>query len=155
MTAGGTAKSLDVLCVNGPNLNSLGTRNPAVYGSTTLADVEASLHEQATRLGLSLSCFQSNHEGAILDRIYQAKADGCRYIIINAGAYTHTSIAMRDALEAVEIPFVEVHISNVYARDDFRHRSYLSPLAAGVIVGCGVRGYGLALDLVAHRLARR
>ncbi len=143
------------MCVNGPNLNSLGTRNPTVYGSTTLADVEAGLHGQATRLGLILSCFQSNHEGAILDRIYQAKTDGCRYIIINAGALTHTSIAIRDALEAVEIPFVEVHISNVYARDEFRHHSYLSPLASGVIVGCGVRGYGLALDLVADRLPAR
>lgn len=155
MTAGGTANGLDVLCINGPNLNSLGTRNPAVYGSATLADVEATLDAQSARLGLSLSCFQSNHEGDILDRIYQAKADDCRYIIINAGALTHTSIAIRDALEAVEIPFVEVHISNVYARDGFRHHSYLSPLASGIIVGCGVRGYGLALDVVADRLASR
>lgn len=143
---------VDVLLMNGPNLNSLGARRPEVYGSTTLSDVEASFRAQATGYGLAAECFQSNHEGAIIDRIFEAKAQGCRYFVINAGAYTHTSIAIPDAFEAVEIPFVEVHISNVHARDEFRHRSYLSPVAAGVIVGCGVKGYSLALDLVAHRL---
>ncbi|MGV1008593.1 MAG: type II 3-dehydroquinate dehydratase [Dermatophilaceae bacterium] len=143
---------MDVLLVNGPNLNLLGTRNPAVYGHTTLADVEASMRAQAADLGLTLDCFQDNHEGGIVDRIHQAKTDGCRYVIINAGAYTHTSLAIRDAFEGVEIPFIEVHISNVHAREQFRHHSYLSHLAAGVIVGCGVKGYNLALDLVAHRL---
>jgi 3-dehydroquinate dehydratase-2 len=143
---------MDVLLVNGPNLNLLGTRNPAVYGRTTLADVEASMQAQASDLGLTLECFQDNHEGGIVDRIHQAKGQGCRYVIINAGAYTHTSLAIRDAFEGVEIPFIEVHISNVHAREQFRHHSHLSHLAAGVIVGCGVKGYNLALDLVAHRL---
>ncbi len=155
MTADGAAFGVDVLCVNGPNLNALGTRNPAVYGSATLADVERDLGEQAAQLRLNLECYQSNHEGAILDRLYRAKAEGCRYLIINAGAFTHTSIAIRDALEAIELPFVEVHISNVFARDAFRHHSYLSPIASGVIVGCGVRGYALALDLIADRLSAR
>ncbi|HEY5246933.1 MAG TPA: type II 3-dehydroquinate dehydratase [Dermatophilaceae bacterium] len=143
---------VDVLLMNGPNLNSLGTRRPEVYGSTTLSDVEASFRSQAAGYGLTAECFQSNHEGAIIDRIFEAKAQGCRYFVINAGAYTHTSIAIPDAFEAVEIPFVEIHISNVHAREEFRQHSYLSAVAAGVIVGCGVKGYSLALDLVAHRL---
>jgi 3-dehydroquinate dehydratase-2 len=144
---------MDVLLINGPNLNLLGTRKPEVYGSTTLADVEASMREQAEKLGLDLECFQNNHEGGIVDRIHAAKGEGCRHFIINPGAYTHTSVAIRDAFEGVEIPFVEVHISNVHAREQFRHHSFLSPIAAGIIVGCGVKGYNLALDLVAHRLA--
>lgn len=144
---------MDVLVINGPNLNALGTRKPEVYGRTTLADIEAGLRDQAKGLGLGIECFQSNSEGGIVDRIHRAKAEGCRYFIINAGAYTHTSIAIRDAFESVDIPFIEVHISNVHARDEFRHHSYLSPIAAGVIVGCGVRGYNLALDLVAYRLS--
>ncbi len=146
-------KHMDVLLINGPNLNLLGTREPDVYGRTTLADVEAGLRAQAKHLGLALECFQGNDEGGIVDRIQAAKRQGCRYVIINAGAYTHTSIAIRDAFEAVSVPFVEVHISNVHAREQFRHHSYLSPIAAGVIVGCGVKGYSLALDLVADRLA--
>lgn len=143
---------MDVLVVNGPNLNLLGTRNPHVYGDATLAEVESSLQGQAAELGLDLDCVQDNHEGGIVDRIQAAKGQGCRYVIINPGAYGHTSVAIRDALEGVGIPFVEVHISNVFAREPFRHHSYLSPIAAGMIIGCGVRGYNLALTLVAERL---
>ena len=143
---------MDVLLINGPNLNALGTRKPEVYGRTTLADVEASMRAQAKELGLDLECFQNNHEGGIVDRIHEAKAQGCRYFIINPGAYTHTSVAIRDAFEGVDIPFVEVHISNVHAREEFRHHSHLSPIAAAILVGCGVKGYNLALELVAHRL---
>ena len=146
---------MEVLLINGPNLNALGTRKPQVYGHTTLADVEAGMLARAKELGLELECFQSNHEGGIVDRIHAAKSQGCRYFIINAGAYTHTSIALRDAFEAVDIPFVEVHISNVHAREEFRHHSYLSAIAAAILIGCGVRGYTLALDLVAERLAAR
>jgi 3-dehydroquinate dehydratase-2 len=144
---------VDVLLINGPNLGALGTRKPEIYGNVTLADVEATLGDEARALGLTLECFQSNHEGAIVDRIHEAKREGCRYYIVNAGAYTHTSVAIRDAFESVEIPFVEVHISNVHAREEFRHHSYLSPIAAAVLVGCGVKGYSLALELVAHRLS--
>ncbi len=143
---------MDVLLINGPNLNALGTRKPEVYGRTTLADVEASMQAQAKELGLDLECFQNNHEGGIVDRIHEAKAQGCRYFIINPGAYTHTSVAIRDAFEGVDIPFVEVHISNVHAREEFRHHSHLSPIAAAILVGCGVKGYNLAFELVAHRL---
>jgi len=144
---------MDVLVINGPNLNLLGSRRPEVYGRTTLADVEAGLRAQSGRLGLTLECFQTNHEGGIVDRLHEARTQGCRYVIINPGAYTHTSVAIRDAFEAVEIPFVEVHISNVHAREEFRHPSFLSPIAAATLVGCGVMGYDLALSLVAHRLA--
>ncbi len=143
---------MDVLVINGPNLNLLGTRQPEVYGGATLADIESSLRTQAAGLDLELECCQDNHEGGIVDRIHAAKGQGCRYVIINPGAYTHTSVAIRDAFEGVEIPFVEVHISNVHAREPFRHHSYLSPIAAGSIVGCGVLGYNLALTLVAERL---
>lgn len=143
---------MDVLLINGPNLNLLGTRKPEVYGRTTLADVEASVREQAQTLGLSIDCFQDNSEGGIVDRIHRAKTDGVRYVIINPGAYTHTSIAIRDAFEGVEIPFVEVHISNVHAREEFRHHSHLSAIAAATLIGCGVKGYNLALELVADRL---
>jgi 3-dehydroquinate dehydratase II len=143
---------MDVLLINGPNLNSLGTRKPEVYGRTTLQMIESSVVAQAEAYGLKAECFQSNHEGAIVDRLHEAKREGCRYVVINAGAFTHTSVAIRDAFEAVEIPFVEVHISNVHAREEFRHHSFLSPIAAGVIVGCGVKGYNLALELAADRL---
>jgi 3-dehydroquinate dehydratase-2 len=144
--------AVDVLLINGPNLNSLGTRRPELYGSTTLATIESEMRAQADGHGFSLDCFQSNHEGGIVDRIHEAKHENCRYFIINPGAYTHTSVAIRDAFEAVEIPFIEIHISNVHAREEFRHRSFLSAIAAGVIVGCGVKGYTLALELVVDRL---
>jgi 3-dehydroquinate dehydratase II len=148
----GETGGMDVLVVNGPNLNLLGTRNPSVYGHTTLADLESSLRDRGRELGLDVTTYQHNHEGALVDRIQEARTQGCRYIIVNAGAYTHTSVAIADAFEAVQIPYVEVHISNVYAREEFRHRSLLSANASAVIVGAGVYGYRLALDLVAERL---
>ncbi|MBL8928533.1 MAG: type II 3-dehydroquinate dehydratase [Kineosporiaceae bacterium] len=141
-----------VLVINGPNLNLLGTREPSVYGATTLADVEKQLRELATELGLELDVVQSNHEGVLVDAIQQARTDGVRYVIINPGAYTHTSVAIRDAFAAVDIPFVEVHISNVHAREEFRHHSYLSPIATGVIAGLGTEGYALALRFVRSQL---
>ena len=141
-----------VLVINGPNLNLLGTREPHIYGSTTLADVEAGLRAQGEALGVEVLCFQSNHEGAIVDRIHAAHTEGVGWILINAGAYTHTSVAIRDALAGVAIPFVEVHISNVHKREAFRHHSWLSDVAEAVMVGFGTQGYGLALQFVAGRL---
>ena len=141
-----------VLLINGPNLNLLGSREPHVYGSTTLAELENGLRAQAQSLGLELECFQSNHEGAIVDRIHQARSDGVGFVIINPGAYTHTSIAIRDAFAGVDIPFVEVHISNVHRREAFRHHSYLSGIAVAVMAGFGTLGYSLALQFVASAL---
>lgn len=141
-----------VLVINGPNLNLLGTREPHIYGATTLADVENALQAQAEQLGLALDCFQSNHEGAIVDRIHQSRLDGVDFAIINPGAYTHTSVAIRDAFAGVAIPFVEVHISNVHKREAFRHHSYLSDIAEAVMAGFGTMGYDLALQFVASRL---
>lgn len=141
-----------ILLINGPNLNLLGTREPQIYGSDTLADIEGRLGKQASDAGHTLECFQSNTEGAIVDRIQQAAKDGVAFIIINAGALTHTSVALQDVLAATAIPFIEVHISNVHAREEFRHHSYLSALAAGVIVGVGTLGYDLAMTAVANRL---
>lgn len=138
-----------ILVINGPNLNLLGSREPAVYGRSTLADIERELAQSAARLGLTLQAFQSNHEGALIDRVHAARTDGTDFIIINAGALTHTSVALRDALAAVAIAFVEVHISNVYRRERFRHRSLLSDLAVGAIVGLGTAGYRLALEFAA------
>ncbi|MEB3324363.1 MAG: type II 3-dehydroquinate dehydratase [Cyanobacteriota bacterium] len=141
---------MSVLLLNGPNLNLLGQREPGLYGTQTLADLEAQLRHQASELGVGLVCFQSNHEGALVDRIHAARgqADG---LLINAGAYTHTSIALRDALLGVAIPFVELHLSNVHARESFRHHSYLADKAVGVICGFGPASYGLALQgLVQH-----
>ncbi|KNX35966.1 type II 3-dehydroquinate dehydratase [Luteipulveratus halotolerans] len=131
--------------LNGPNLNLLGQREPQTYGSTTLAAIEASCAEVASELGCELSWFQSNHEGALVDEIQRLAADGTDGVVINAAAYTHTSVAIRDALATLDAPFVEVHISNVHAREGFRAHSYLSDLASGVIVGCGVQGYELAV----------
>jgi 3-dehydroquinate dehydratase-2 len=135
-----------LLLLNGPNLNLLGTREPAVYGSTTLADIEHAATAQAAAAGATLSCFQSNHEGALVDRIHAAKAEGVEAIVINPAAFTHTSVALRDAFAAVEIPFVEVHISNIFQREAFRHHSYLSAIAVGTICGLGTDGYRLAID---------
>ncbi|KUI59650.1 Catabolic 3-dehydroquinase [Cytospora mali] len=165
-----------ILLINGPNLNLLGTREPHIYGSTTLSDVTASAQSQAQSLGITLETFQSNHEGAIVDRIQEAagffssahggsqsqsgKQDGNRKekvsaIIINPGAYTHTSVAIRDALLGVEIPFVEVHVSNVHAREPFRKHSYLSDKAVAVIAGLGVYGYQVALEFAARHMKLR
>jgi 3-dehydroquinate dehydratase-2 len=138
------AKSL--LLLNGPNLNLLGTRQPEVYGMTTLADIERRAARQAGDAGATLAAFQSNHEGALIDRIHQARAEGVDAIVINAGGLTHTSISLRDALAGVAIPFIEVHISNIHQRETFRHLSYLSDIAKGVIAGLGVEGYRLAID---------
>lgn len=143
-----------LLLINGPNLNLLGSREPDVYGRQTLADIETALVAEAARLGHELSCFQSNHEGALVDRVQQARGDGVRFILINPGAYTHTSVALRDALLAVAIPFIEVHLSNVHARETFRKHSYLSDIALGVIAGCGALGYQLALRAAHERLSQ-
>ncbi len=124
---------MDVLVINGPNLNTLGTREPEVYGTTTLADIEAAVIARGEAAGLSVACFQSNHEGEIVDRLHAARTEEVRFVIINPGAFTHTSVAIRDAFAAVAIPFVEVHISNVHAREAFRKHSYLSDLAVGVL----------------------
>lgn len=138
----------NILVLHGPNLNLLGTREPQTYGTTTLADINRALVTRATAAGAMCQTFQSNHEGALVDRIQAAREEGVTFIIINPAAFTHTSIAIRDALAAVDIPFIEVHLSNVHAREPFRHKSYLSALAVGVICGLGARGYQLALDYV-------
>lgn len=143
---------MHILVINGPNLNLLGTREPAVYGATTLPMIEAELGRMAADAGAQLVCFQSNHEGALIDRIHAARTDGTGFIIINPGGLTHTSVALRDALAGVALPFIEVHISNVHAREGFRHHSYLSAIATGVICGLGVNGYHLALQ---HALSLR
>jgi 3-dehydroquinate dehydratase-2 len=137
-----------VLIINGPNLNLLGLREPHIYGSKTLADLEAACTAHANRLGLEVQCMQSNHEGALIDAIHAARGK-CAAIIINAGGYTHTSVAIRDALSGAELPVYEVHLSNVHARDEFRHHSYISGVAKAVIVGLGFRGYFAALDAIA------
>lgn len=141
-----------ILLVNGPNLNLLGTREPEVYGSTTLADVEQAAKAQAQNAGASLISFQSNHEGALIDRVHAAKAEGVDAIVINPGGLTHTSVSLRDALAGVAIPFVEVHISNVHQRESFRHHSYLSGIAVGVICGLGVEGYRAAIEFALKKL---
>lgn len=134
-----------ILVLNGPNLNLLGSREPEIYGRTTLVDIERDLSALASQHQATVSFFQSNHEGALVDRIQAAAAEGVDFLIINAGALTHTSVATRDALAGVGIPFLEVHLSNVYRREDFRHRSFLADLAVGVIAGLGSAGYRYAL----------
>lgn len=138
--------AIHLLLLNGPNLNLLGTREPEVYGSTTLADIEQRAALQASKAGATLHAFQSNHEGALIDRIHAAKQEGVDAIVINPGGLTHTSVALRDALAGVAIPFVEVHISNIHQREEFRHFSYLSGIAKAVMCGFGVEGYRLAID---------
>lgn len=135
-----------ILVINGPNLNLLGTREPGIYGAQTLADLERMLADAAAAREATVAFFQSNHEGELVDRIHAARNDKTDFIIINAGALTHTSIALRDALAGVAIPFIEVHLSNVHRREAFRQHSYLSDLAVGSIVGLGAAGYRLALD---------
>lgn len=138
-----------VLIINGPNLNLLGQREPEVYGNHTLESLQGDLEKIAKSQNIALKMIQSNHEGDIIDAIHQAKKS-INFIIINAAAYTHTSVAIRDALLGVDIPFLEVHISNVYAREEFRHDSLLADVAVGVIGGLGVKGYEYALDFAAH-----
>lgn len=142
----------NILVLQGPNLNLLGTREPEIYGATTLADINAALIEQASTTGHALECLQSNAEHELVSAI-QAAAKKVDYIIINPAAFTHTSVAMRDALAAVNIPFIEVHLSNVHAREDFRRHSYFSDLAQGVIMGMGAKGYSLALSAATDSLA--
>ena len=136
----------NILVLHGPNLNLLGMREPEHYGSATLAAIDQRLATRAKQAGVALASFQSNVEGDLVNRIQQAQREGVDFIIINPAAFTHTSIAMRDALAAVKIPFIEVHLSNVFAREEFRHRSYFSDLAIGVISGLGSKGYELALE---------
>ena len=139
-----------VLVLNGPNLNLLGTRKPEVYGSTTLADVENRCREEAGKLGLELEFRQSNHEGQLIDWLHECgagvKAGTSIGAVFNPGAYTHTSVALHDAIEGASVPVIEVHISNVHAREEFRHHSYISPVARGTVVGFGVYGYVLAIQ---------
>lgn len=143
------------LVLNGPNLNLLGLRQPEVYGRTTLADVETMCQTHAEQIGVSVEFLQSNHEGALVDAIHSARGrlDG---IILNAGAYTHTSLALMDAISSAEVPTIELHLSNVHAREDFRHKSYIAKVALGVICGFGPRGYTLAMDaLLSHVESRK
>jgi 3-dehydroquinate dehydratase-2 len=147
-----------ILVLNGPNLNLLGQREPAVYGSATLADVEALCAAAATGLGHSVECLQSNHEGVLLDTLQAAgrrvKTGELLGVVFNPGAFTHTSVALHDAIKGAEVPVIEVHISNVHAREAFRHHSYVSPAAAGLVVGFGVDGYRLAIEGLVKKSAR-
>jgi len=141
-----------ILVMHGPNLNLLGTREPEHYGTVTLSDINLALARMAEGANVELETFQSNHEGALIERVHAARDQGVRAIIINPAAYTHTSVALRDALAAVDIPFIEVHLSNVHARESFRHRSYFSDLAVGVISGLGHEGYLLALEYLVNEV---
>ncbi|MAW43860.1 MAG: type II 3-dehydroquinate dehydratase [Pseudomonadales bacterium] len=143
-----------ILLLNGPNLNLLGTREPEVYGDESLADIEARLIDTADAGGALVTCIQSNAEHELVDAVHQAKLLEVDFIVINPGAFTHTSIALRDALLGVAIPFIEVHLSNVHAREEFRHHSYLSDVAVGVIAGLGSKGYDFALDYALSELAQ-
>ena len=141
-----------LLVVHGPNLNLLGTREPDHYGLTTLAEINLALSRRAAAAGVDLETFQSNHEGALIERVHAARDQGVRYIVINPAGFTHTSVALRDALAATAIPFVEVHLSNVHSREPFRHHSYFSDLAIGVIAGLGSKGYLLALEYLLSQI---
>lgn len=143
-----------ILVLHGPNLNLLGTREPGIYGADTLDAINARLARRASEAGVRLDAFQSNHEGALVDRVHAARQDGTGFILINPGAFTHTSVALRDALLGVAIPFVEVHLSNVHAREAFRQHSYFSDVAVGVICGLGAQGYELALEFALKRLGQ-
>ena len=141
-----------IFVLNGPNLNLLGSREPEIYGSTTLADIEAQVRARAASAGLQVEFRQSNHEGDLVDWLQEARA-AASGVILNAGAYTHTSVALHDALKAVEVPVIEVHISNPYRREPFRHVSYVSPVATGAICGVGAQGYALAIEALATLIA--
>jgi 3-dehydroquinate dehydratase II len=144
-----------VLLLNGPNLNLLGAREPGIYGADTLESIEKRAAEVAREAGHELSAFQSNAEHELIDRIQRAPADGIAFLVFNPGAFTHTSVALRDAITAVKLPFIEVHLSNVHAREPFRKHSYFSDIAVGVIAGLGAFGYELALRAAARQLAAR
>ena len=142
-----------ILLINGPNLNLLGTREPGLYGTLTLPEIEARLRQRAARRGAELDAFQSNAEHEIIGRVQRLAGDPVDFVILNPGAYTHSSIALRDALLAVAVPFIEVHLSNIHAREPFRRHSHFSDIAEGCITGLGAAGYDLALDAVLDRLA--
>ena len=148
------ATAMQVLVLHGPNLNLLGTREPGTYGSVTLDQINAELIQLAAKAGGSVQTFQSNHEGALIDRVQAARLDGTQYIVINPAALTHTSVGLRDAIAAVSLPFVEVHLSNVHKREPFRHHSYFSDQAEGVICGLGAAGYRFALEYALSRLKK-
>jgi 3-dehydroquinate dehydratase-2 len=144
----GSNRCQNILVIHGPNLNLLGIREPSIYGTVTLEEINGNLTKLAEKEGISLNYFQSNAEGELIDRIQQASAEKIDFIIINPAAYTHTSIALRDALAATRIPFIEIHLSNIFARESFRQKSFFSDMAVGVISGLGAKGYELALSYV-------
>ncbi len=139
-----------IFVLNGPNLNLLGTREPEIYGADTLDDIAGALEDRARALGVRIDMRQSNHEGHLIDWLHEANATGAKAVILNAGAFTHTSIALHDALKSIRVPVVEVHLSNPHAREAFRHRSFVAPVARGTIAGFGAMGYELALDAAAR-----
>lgn len=151
-SSGDSGRQARILVLHGPNLNLLGRREPEIYGRTTLADIHTAMEARARAQGVQIESYQSNSEGELIDRVQAAGAEGIEFIIINPGGYTHTSVALRDALAAVAIPFIEVHISNIFARESFRHHSYFSDLAAGVVCGLGPQGYELALEAALARV---
>ena len=142
---------MKILVLNGPNLNLLGTREPEVYGTDSLEDIEKSLQSLASKNSMDIDFYQSNSENELIERLHNAKQDSVDYIIINPGAFTHTSIALRDAFLGIDIPFIEVHISNIYSREEFRKKSYLSDISKGLITGLGVAGYEFALLSILQR----
>lgn len=135
-----------IFVLNGPNLNLLGTREPQIYGHDTLADIDASLAARAAELGVAVDCRQSNHEGDLVDWLHEARATGAKAVLLNAGAYTHTSVALHDAIKAIQLPVIEVHLSNPHTREEFRHKSYIGMAAKGTIAGFGAKSYLIALD---------
>ena len=149
-----TGRNARILVLHGPNLNLLGTREPDIYGRTTLADIHTMMEARAHADGVQIESFQSNSEGGLIDRVQAAGCEGIEFIIINPGGYTHTSVALRDALASVRIPFIEVHLSNVHAREPFRKHSYFSDIAVGTIAGLGAQGYALALDAALVRISK-
>jgi 3-dehydroquinate dehydratase-2 len=153
-SGGNSGQNPRILVLHGPNLNLLGSREPDIYGRTTLADIHAMMEARARADGVQIESFQSNSEGELIDRVQAAGAEGIEFIVINPGGYTHTSVALRDALAAVRIPFIEVHLSNIHAREAFRHHSYFSDIAVGTIVGLGAQGYALALEAALIRIRK-
>jgi len=151
---GATGPVARILVLHGPNLNLLGRREPEIYGRTTLADIHGMMEARAHADGVQIESFQSNSEGGLIDRVQAAGVEGIEFIIINPGGYTHTSVALRDALAGVAIPFIEVHLSNIFAREAFRHHSYFSDIAVGTICGLGAQGYALALDAALARIRK-
>jgi 3-dehydroquinate dehydratase-2 len=143
-----------ILVMHGPNLNLLGTREPEIYGRATLAEIDADLAARASQSGHAVETFQSNAEHELIERVHRSRSDGTAFILINPGAFTHTSIALRDAMAAAAIPFIEIHLSNIHAREPFRRHSYFSDLAIGLVCGLGPSGYGLALTAAMQRLQR-